>query len=238
VTPSTSRGGRGVSYAVLIVAVGALGGALLLYRAVRPAKPRPEPTADEPVASERRSDDREARGDSMRTAALERRIAQLESALAERETRDAAASRTPDTPLAPEKAPSAQEVQEMHDSLITRHAASPVNPHWARMASAAFASDFARPIEGTHFKVDAVDCRSTTCTVNLEWPSRALAVNEWRAILYQPTRANCGKQIVIPERPAHESGPMRATMFIDCSTWVESGSVLAPEDQVPVLVRR
>jgi hypothetical protein len=238
VTSSTSRGGRSAVYAVLIVAVGTLG-SVLLYAARRPSpKPAHELPVEEPVTGAPRDDGREGEGDSRRTAALERRIAQLESALAARQAPEATASRTPNIPATPEEAPSAQEVEEMHNALIARHGASPVNRQWAEMASTAFTADLARPIEGTHFKVNGVECRSTTCTVNLEWPSREQAVNEWQAVLVRPTRANCGKQIVIPERPPHESGPMRATMFIDCSTWVEAGSALPPEDQLPVLVHR
>ena len=111
----------------------------------------------------------------------------------------------------------------MHQASLAEHERQTTDVRWAHTTSQVLESDFQHN-EGTQFRTVDVDCRTTSCAVVLEWPSRELAVSEWRRAMMQPTRANCGRQILVPERPPEVTGPILVTMLLDCSTWVETQS--------------
>jgi len=171
------------------------------------------------------------RADYRWAASLDQRLQALETAQQQKPATPVA-----DPGLAPEhvEPPSAREIEEQHTERIRAHEAEVIDAGWSRSTSTALAADFKRNA-GTNFNATSVDCRSTTCAVKLEWPSREAAIAEWRRALMQPTRANCGRAIVVPERDASVKGPIEVTMIMDCSTWVKAGSPLLSEEELPVL---
>jgi len=132
----------------------------------------------------------------------------------------------------PRVVPSASEVEQAHRAAIERHRSEPLNRRWASTTSAAFSTDYSS-VKDTTFAVKEVDCRSTTCALEFEWPSHEAAVAEWKRTLIQPTQANCGRRIVVPQADPGQTGPVRATLIADCSTWVEQGSPLASQSSLP-----
>jgi len=225
-----SRGGRPVATALLIVVSGAVGAgifALFGHGSKAPvahlsqAQPSEPPAQPAPV---QRTDNRWA-------AALDQRLQALEAAQQQQKPADPV--QDPGTPVPdPSEAPSAREIEAQHEERIRAHEVEAINPGWSRTTSTVLAADFKRNA-GTSFNATNVDCRSTTCAVTLEWPSREKALSEWRRALMQPTRANCGRAIVVPERPAEVTGPIKVTMIMDCETWVKNGSPVMPEEQLP-----
>ncbi len=159
---------------------------------------------------------------ALRDQQVEGRLVALEAA-----AREKAAPRdtTEDTPPSEERAQvSATEIIAMHQATIDRHGVEPLDRQWAAKANAALTAAFASKIEKTSFTLKEIDCRSTTCTVKFEWPSREAAVGEWQRILAQPLQATCSREIVIPEPVPGQTGPVQATLVADCSTWVQQGS--------------
>lgn len=219
---------RQATAAIAAVAGGVIGAGLFAWlgpsdasSVTRPASSDTEVARPSQIASHR------PRLEAIRASALEARVQALEAAQAEEEP-----AREPDyESLEP---PSQREVEAQHEARIHAHRSEDVDPAWARETSAAFSADFERS-EGTHFHVADVECRSTSCSVVVEWPSREVALAEWRRALMQPTRANCGRSIVVPEQPEGASGAIRATLLYDCSTWVAEGSNLLPVDQLPAI---
>lgn len=225
---ATSPGGRPTTAVIAAVFGGVIGAGLFAWLGRGDAAPAPRPSRGEPqVAEPAREPARRPNLESFRTSALEERVQALEESQKKKE----------EEPVTEEEAaepPSQREVEAQHDARVQAHRAEELNPRWARDTSAAFTTDFQRA-DGTNFKVADVECRSTTCSVVLEWPSRETALAEWRRALMQPTRANCGRSIVVPEQPAGAEGPVRATLLLDCADWVEQGSQLLHEDQLPTL---
>ncbi len=224
---TTSLGGRPTTAAIAAVVGGVIGGNLFAWLGRVDAAPAPPPSRSEAAVTEpAREVTRESRIQRLRDSAVEARLQALEEARSGEPTSE-------DAPEAVDP-PTQQEMEARHAERVRAHHEEELNPHWARETSAAFAADFLRN-EGTNFSVADVECRSTTCSVVLEWPSRDLALNEWKRALVQPTRANCGRSIVVPEQTAGDTGPLQATLLLDCSTWVEQGSRLLPEEQLPRL---
>jgi hypothetical protein len=227
---SISRGGRPIATAMLIAISAAAGAgvfALLGRGSVTPvaqlSRSQPSEPPQQAVPTQRT--------DHLWASALDQRLHALEVAQQEK----------PPTPVtdpgpAPEavEPPSAREIEEQHEERVRAHRAEALDPGWARTTSTALAADFKRNA-GTGFNATSVDCRSTTCSVVLEWPSREQALSEWRRALMQPTRANCGRAIVVPERPASVTGPIQATLIMDCSSWVKAGSPMLSEEELPTL---
>jgi hypothetical protein len=123
---------------------------------------------------------------------------------------------------APEPAldPAAEErkVNDLHASQLDAHRREPIDGHWAAPAARAFAADLGIIEAHRRVKVTAVNCRSHSCSAELEWPSRDAATGEWADLLHYPYRYGCARMIVIP--PAVEGQPAgltKTTMLFECS---------------------
>jgi hypothetical protein len=93
-------------------------------------------------------------------------------------------------------------------------------------------ADLATLAAGLHFSVEAVDCRNTTCSVELKWPSQAQAVEEYRHLVTHSYRANCSKSLVVRE-PAQADGSAKALMLLDCEEWRADGEPESGERRPP-----
>lgn len=88
---------------------------------------------------------------------------------------------------------------------LEAHDAEPIDGSWAQEWSAALHGDFSQIAEGTSLTVESIDCRSSTCAVELAWPSYADALSQWRNVLVHPYAANCARDILLAE-PSEADG--------------------------------
>jgi hypothetical protein len=109
-------------------------------------------------------------------------------------------------------------VTDMVETQLQAHRLEPTDAAWAAPASRSISADFNIMQGRRGFKVNGVNCRSHTCTADLEWPSRDLASSEWSRVLHYPYRNGCAKMLVLsPSVPGQESGPAKTTMLFDCA---------------------
>jgi len=227
---SISRGGRPIQTAMLIAISAATGAGVFALLGRGSSKPVAQLSRAQ--ASELpRQEVPTQRADYRWAASLDQRLQALETA---QQQKPAAPVTDPGPAPEPVEPPSAVEIEAQHTERIRAHQAEALDPAWSRTTTTVLAADF-KHNSGTHFNAKSVDCRSTTCAVTLEWPSRDQALAEWRRALMQPTRANCGRAIVVPERPSTVTGPIDVTLLMDCSSWVKAGSPVLPEEELPVL---
>jgi hypothetical protein len=106
-----------------------------------------------------------------------------------------------------------------HKSLLEAHDKEAKDPKWAKEAErqigdalGAFAS-----AEGHSAKVGPVDCRTTSCTAPVRWPTRAAALVEASAFVEKTADAKCARRISLPPDDSDKNGPQEATMYLDCS---------------------
>jgi hypothetical protein len=155
-----------------------------------------------------------SRVDEQRLAALERRLAEL-------------------TPPAPggsaRAAPSQLESQQRYEARLQQHAAEPVDPGWSRATAAMLEADVLQQASSMSVRLGRVDCRTTSCTAALEWPSLEDADSEYLSLVHFPYRANCARTVVLPS-PAQAEGPVRAEMLLDCESWrADGGEAIAAD---------
>jgi hypothetical protein len=107
-------------------------------------------------------------------------------------------------------------VQE-HRDAIEAHRRQPVDPRWAAETGRMLDEDLARLGAGEgRFQVLGVDCRTSGCTAELEWPSYPAAVERHVRVLHEPYRVNCARRVTLPEPAGAPSAPYRATIVFDC----------------------
>jgi hypothetical protein len=61
-------------------------------------------------------------------------------------------------------------------------------------------------------------CKTTTCSAALEWPSYDEAMKSYDALLHGDFRANCARGILLPE-PEDRTLPYRGRLLLDCENW-------------------
>lgn len=155
--------------------------------------------------------------DEQRLATLERRLAELTAPAR------SAAARVAPTPL---------ESQQRYEQRLQQHAAEPVDQGWSRPTASLIQSDVLKQADTMNFRLGRVDCRTTSCTAELEWPSPAEADREYQSLAHFPYRANCSRTVVLPP-PTTGAGPVHAQLFLDCESWRADGAEPLEAGQVP-----
>lgn len=167
---------------------------------------------EEPVKAARAAsvliDRRSSPVDEQRLAALEQRLAELASPPPSRSARPAL------TPL---------ESQQRYEARLREHAAEPFDPGWSRPTASLIEADVLKQAASMSFRLGRVDCRTTTCTAELEWPSLAEADREYLSVVHFPYQANCSRTLILPP-PSQAEGPLRAQMLLDCESWRGEGA--------------
>jgi hypothetical protein len=146
--------------------------------------------------------------DEERLAALEQRLAELASPAPSGSARQAP------TPL---------ETQQAYEARLQQHAAEPADPSWSRPTASLIEADVLKQAASMSVRLGRVDCRTTSCTAELEWPSLAEADREYLSLVHFPYRANCSRTVLLPP-PSNAEGPLRASMFLECESWRAEGA--------------
>jgi hypothetical protein len=146
--------------------------------------------------------------DEQRLAALEQRLSELD---------------TPASVGSARHAPTPLELQQHYEAQLQQHAAEPVDPGWSRPTASLIEADVLKQAGSMSFRLGRVDCRTTSCTAELEWPSLAEADREYLSLVHFPYRANCSRTVILPP-PSKAEGPLRASMLLDCESWRAEGA--------------
>ena len=107
--------------------------------------------------------------------------------------------------------------QEEHEQLVTAHRQEPVDQAWARDMRSKVTDTFNATSDITGASLGAVDCRTTSCTVELTWPSYADARMQFaRSVEALGIGVPCARRLTLPE-PDSQNGPFKAVMLLDCT---------------------
>jgi len=87
--------------------------------------------------------------------------------------------------------------------LLDAHDAEPRDSAWAQRWTETLKPDFDALAPNLGFSVRGIDCRSTSCTAELQWPSYDAATEHWQELLHHRYSANCAVAVDLrtPERP-------------------------------------
>lgn len=168
-----------------------------------------------------------------RLARLEQQLSALANAASTRNARDIASDTDqgtlvgePDPMAAPdsEKPVSPEEAKRMAIAAWEQTQANflrePVDPAWALNTSEMFRADVGALAHGQGFSVIQSECRTTHCTVMVEWPSFEDAVDGFKTLLHHNYQANCARETLLPDPdPATAGSPYQASIIFDCSEW-------------------
>jgi hypothetical protein len=99
---------------------------------------------------------------------------------------------------------------------LRSHEAETVDPAWASTTTPLFESDASQLAEQQEFELISVRCKSSTCSVTVEWSSYESALEQYNSLLHYNYRMNCMREILLPE-PSDRALAYRATMLYDCS---------------------
>ncbi len=105
---------------------------------------------------------------------------------------------------------------EEHRVAMNEHAREPKDPGWADNVESDFFEDLnALPKLGGH--VTQIDCRTTTCTADVEWNNYDAALGGYAEVLHASLQTNCSKATILPE-PSDREAPYRASFVFDCES--------------------
>lgn len=87
---------------------------------------------------------------------------------------------------------------------------------WAGTTEQTLEQDLGKLGRELGFHVDGIDCRSSRCLAELEWPSGAEAQRDFKAVLSNSAhRVDCQRRLLLP--PA-EANPARGQLIITCDS--------------------
>jgi hypothetical protein len=97
------------------------------------------------------------------------------------------------------------------------HEAQDVDAEWAESAAASFRLDLERRAEARG-RLEALECRTTSCAVTLEWPTYGEAHAEFMRLVEGQYALNCATRMSVPP-PADDAmeQPYRAVLYFDCA---------------------
>jgi len=103
-----------------------------------------------------------------------------------------------------------------HARLIADHEQEPLDRPWASQAETSFWADIEPVASANAFQVVDTDCRTTSCTARIRWPSRTQARDTYATLLSASYRLNCAKEILLPDAD-DDSQPFEAVIVFDCT---------------------
>ena len=192
---------------VVCVGVGAVLGTVLTNLILRLDEPATSSGPTEPAVRSRAPDTR--------------RNALADTAI---ELRPAIAAEPPPTPVLPETEPEPtapledrldQAPEQQWNRRLTAHREEARDPEWSRAATPRLTEDLVTIAAQGQFRLIGTDCKTTTCSVELEWSTYADAAKTYESLLVGAYRMACTTAILLP-RPQDESAPYRGTLLLDC----------------------
>jgi hypothetical protein len=102
-------------------------------------------------------------------------------------------------------------------SKLAEHAAEAIDEPWSSIASRKLHVDLEQLADERGFSLTRTDCRTTSCSATLRWPSYQAAIDGFSALLHAGYQVSCARRITLPE-PDDPDQPYDATILFDCST--------------------
>jgi hypothetical protein len=144
--------------------------------------------------------------------ALAQRLSAVEQELGKRN--DSANAPIEEPPISPAEADArAAEHRQQREETFAKE---PLDRVWSAGAARSFQSDFGA-FEDAAFRVGSVDCRTSTCRVQLTWDSYSAARTQAKKIVQHSYAKNCMREILTPE-PDNPDAPYTASVYFDCKT--------------------
>jgi hypothetical protein len=100
--------------------------------------------------------------------------------------------------------------------LLARHRKEPMDPRWRDVASRRLRADLAEEIARAQASLVGVQCRSSTCVLELEWKDHASAQAHYQDLVASGTRVRCTYSMRLAE-PSPVRAAYRARLIVDCA---------------------
>lgn len=114
--------------------------------------------------------------------------------------------------------------EDAFQELLSRHDAEPVDHSWSSAARSALWEHGAVTASRAGASLVDVDCRSTSCELELSWPNHAVAARQTDAVVFGDLGIRCGHAVAIPDDNGRE--PFRMSVLLTCDDAINGG--LAP----------
>lgn len=112
---------------------------------------------------------------------------------------------------------STEQLENEFAEAVRVHEQAPVDPSWARAAQEMMRSDLEMLGEDiVGFRVQDVDCRTTTCSAKISWNSFDDASLGFGVLLGHRYEENCATRIVL-QPPDNMQARYETTLLFDCS---------------------
>jgi hypothetical protein len=116
------------------------------------------------------------------------------------------------------------------EELVDTVRLQPRDEAWANGAEVILEQDLTRLAAQLKFRVGEVDCRSSRCLVQLEWPNGAAAQRDFKAAMARDAyRLDCHRRLLLPPT---DSASGHAQLIMDCENQLQRAK--APESVAPL----
>lgn len=104
------------------------------------------------------------------------------------------------------------QLRERNAERFAAHERDWRDPEWAPAAEESLEQSFAT-VEGSH-EILGIECKTTSCVVEVKWPDDPGASAGYKKLLHQPTEPNCSSSFLL--EPSPDGGPSSQRLYLDC----------------------
>jgi hypothetical protein len=105
--------------------------------------------------------------------------------------------------------------RELHAARIARHDREPIDPEWSPATTQRITSELDRAAAELQCKVTRIDCRTASCVVAFEWPSRHAALPAANELVHALADLPCTREVLFDDE-AGPSGTIGGSMVLEC----------------------
>lgn len=155
--------------------------------------------------------------ETTRSEAIQRSLDDLRSRVHAVESRSHRPDAGATAPMISEEQ-SRMQLADIHRRLEQEHAAERVDPSWAPTAARILNEDIRRGLstDGGSVVPVNVDCRATSCIVNVDFPDFSAATRQYSGILSSISRVNCERRVLLPEPEDRTAAYQARYIYFNC----------------------
>lgn len=112
--------------------------------------------------------------------------------------------------------------QKMHREALAAHAREPIDPSWSREANWLLQDDLDAVAASTGTRIASIQCRSTSCSVGIEFRDYAHAHDAFANFAQGNYRVNCGRRISLFDERMGDV-PFEAVLLLTCAGQADRG---------------
>jgi hypothetical protein len=105
--------------------------------------------------------------------------------------------------------------RELHAARIARHDREQVDAEWSATMTKTITSQLDGEAAELKYKLTRVDCRSASCVIGFEWPSRNASLAAEGSLVRSLSDMPCIREVLFDE-PADPNGKIGASMVLEC----------------------